>query len=288
MVFANSLRLWLGNSATVFWISAICRRVRRRPEKVVDFRSAIRGSMGDSPGCSGTAYESPSACQGPRGKQRSCTETTFSATGYRKPINRLRTDTSIRMPLGRRGLRQVQDPHLGRSGLLRALPHRQGGAPRPRGGIRRPARPVCRTAGQGTLCPVQRAVAGGGALRALFAQAPRELGGIPRHPDLGPHLDGDRDRQRPRARSVRQRGRRRALPRLREARPRPGRGAVRLLTDEFLHGTALVSRRRCGPPQVRSRSGGNAEFSPSCATAFRATERRVWPETHRPFEGVRP
>ena len=55
----------------------------------------------------------------------------------------------------------------------------------------------------------------------------RELGGIPRYPDLGPELDGDRDRHRPGARSLRQRGRRGALPRLREAGARRGRGAVR-------------------------------------------------------------
>ena len=61
---------------------------------------------------------------------------------------------------------------------------------------------VCRPAGQGSLRRVRGAVAGGGALRALFAQAPRELGGVSRHPDLGPELDGDRDRHRPGARSL--------------------------------------------------------------------------------------
>ena len=91
----------------------------------------------------------------------------------------------LRRPPGRRGLRQVQDAHHRRSGLLRALPRRQGGAPRPRGGIRRQTRPVCRTPGQGPLRPVRRAVARRGPLRALFAQAPRELGGVSRHPRSG-------------------------------------------------------------------------------------------------------
>ena len=123
----------------------------------------------------------------------------------------------LRRPPGRRGLRQVPDAHPRRDGLLRALRRRQGRAPRPRGGIRRQARPVCRTAGQGPLCRMRRAVARRGALRTVFAQAPRELGGIPRHSGLGPHLDGDRDRHGRGPGHLRQRGRRRALPRLREA-----------------------------------------------------------------------
>ena len=81
-------------------MSTICRRVRRRPEKVVDFRSAIRGSMGDSPSCSETAYESPGACQGPRAKGSvRAPKRSFIATGYRQRDNRLRIDTTVRMPL---------------------------------------------------------------------------------------------------------------------------------------------------------------------------------------------
>ena len=45
---ASSLRLPSGKSPTVSWTSAICRRVRRRPEKAVDLRSVIRWSMGRS------------------------------------------------------------------------------------------------------------------------------------------------------------------------------------------------------------------------------------------------
>ena len=122
--------------------------------------------------------------------------------GGRVPGLLRRRPRPLRRPPGRRGLRQVPGSHLRRHGLLRSLRRGQGRAPRPRGGIRRPARPLCRPAGQGALRRLRCAVAGGGALRALFAQAPRELGGVSRHSDLGPELDGDRDRHRPGARPV--------------------------------------------------------------------------------------
>ena len=63
------------------------------------------------------------------------------------------------------------------------------------------------------------------------------------HPGLGPELDGDRAGDRPRARPVRQRGRCCALPRLREAGARRGRGAVRRQPDEFVHRATPVIRR---------------------------------------------
>ena len=44
IVCASSLRLSAGNVATVSWTSAICRRVKRRPKKVVDLRFSMRGS----------------------------------------------------------------------------------------------------------------------------------------------------------------------------------------------------------------------------------------------------
>ena len=55
---------------------------------------------------------------------------------------------------------------------------------------------------RGPLRSVQRAVARRGPLRALFAQAPRELGSVSRHPDLEPELNGDRDCHGPRARPL--------------------------------------------------------------------------------------
>ena len=68
--------------------------------------------------------------------------------------------------------------------------------------IRRQACPLCRSAGQGQVCRVQCALAGGRPLRALFAQAPGELGRVPGHPDLGSRLDGDRDRHGPGSRHL--------------------------------------------------------------------------------------
>ena len=44
IVCPSSLRLSAGNMATVCWTSAICRRVKRRPKKVVDLRFSMRGS----------------------------------------------------------------------------------------------------------------------------------------------------------------------------------------------------------------------------------------------------
>lgn len=68
-------------------------------ERVVDPRSAIRGSMGDSPRCSRTANKSPwafycSVEEGVRGPKHPSGQ---QVTGTR--TNRLRTDTPIRMPL---------------------------------------------------------------------------------------------------------------------------------------------------------------------------------------------
>ncbi len=63
MVLPSPLRLSLGSSATVSWMSAVRRRVRRRPEKVVDLRSVIRRSMAGSRICPTPAYEPASACQ---------------------------------------------------------------------------------------------------------------------------------------------------------------------------------------------------------------------------------
>jgi len=83
-------------------------------------------------------------------------------TSYGKPANgaaecRACCDAArpLRRPPGRRGLHQVQDAHLRRRSLLRALRRGQGRAPRPRprprGGIRSPAPALCRTASQGPL-----------------------------------------------------------------------------------------------------------------------------------------
>ena len=62
-------------------------------------------------------------------------------------------------------------------------------SPRPNAATARqstpPGAPICRSAGQGPLRRMRGAVAGGGALRAVFAQAPRELGGVSRHPRSG-------------------------------------------------------------------------------------------------------
>ena len=44
IVCASSLRLRAGKVATICWTSAICRRVKRRPKKVVDLSFSIRGS----------------------------------------------------------------------------------------------------------------------------------------------------------------------------------------------------------------------------------------------------
>ena len=44
IVCPSSLRLSAGNMATVCWTSAICRRVKRRPKKVVDLRFSMCGS----------------------------------------------------------------------------------------------------------------------------------------------------------------------------------------------------------------------------------------------------
>ncbi len=46
MVWPSSVRLSFGNSPTVSWMSAICRRVRRLPKNVVDLRFSISGSIG--------------------------------------------------------------------------------------------------------------------------------------------------------------------------------------------------------------------------------------------------
>ena len=109
---------------------------------------------------------------------------------------------ALQRPESRRGMRQVPNAHLRRRGLLRALRPGQGRAARPRGRAGRPATALCRPEGEGPMRRLRDAVAGGGALRALFPQAPRGLGGIPRHSDLGPELDGDRNRHRPGARPL--------------------------------------------------------------------------------------
>lgn len=48
-VFASSLRLSDPHCSTISWMAAIRRRVRRRPENVVDLRLLIRGSIGLAP-----------------------------------------------------------------------------------------------------------------------------------------------------------------------------------------------------------------------------------------------
>ena len=85
----------------------------------------------------------------------------------------------LRRPPGRRGLRQVPDAHLWRHGLLCALRRRQGRAPRPRGGIRRPARPVRRNAGPGAVASSARRRRRGwraaSRVRASTAKAPERF-----------------------------------------------------------------------------------------------------------------
>ena len=47
VVLDNSLRLSFGSNATIFWMSANWRNVKRRPRKVVDLRAVIRGAMAE-------------------------------------------------------------------------------------------------------------------------------------------------------------------------------------------------------------------------------------------------
>ena len=132
-------------------------------------------------------------------------------------------EETIRIASCSRRLRQVPDAHLRRRGPVRGLRSCQVRAAGRRGGIRSAATPLCRPARQGPIACMRSALPGGGALRALRAQARREIGDLPRHPDLEPDLDSSRAGERARARAVQQRGRRRALSGLRAARARRGR-----------------------------------------------------------------
>ena len=82
--------------------SAICRRVRRRPEKVVDFRSATRGSIGRCPQRFKDSMENRRELVNPSAQQRYIRATIGHSnqqlTGNAAKL--LQTTTPIRMPLG--------------------------------------------------------------------------------------------------------------------------------------------------------------------------------------------
>ena len=114
-----------------------------------------------------------------------------------RPRGRERRPATAVWRTARRGpLCRVQRPFAG-CGALCALRRRQYCAARPRGGERQPAPALCRTEGAGPLCRLQCAIARYGAVRALLAQAAPASGGVSRHSDMGPELDGDRDCHRP-------------------------------------------------------------------------------------------
>ena len=202
--------------------------------------------------------------------------------GCRVPGLLRRCTRPLRRTPGRRGsASSARRPTWGRDGLLRPLRRRQGRAPRPRGGIRRQACPLCRSAGRGAAASnATRRRRGWRAASPVRASTGRGSGAFRGIPVVGPELDGDRDRHRPRARHLRQRGRRGALPRLREARPRPGRSGDRRLAHELVHGAALVSPR------------GAAGAIPCCAagppTAAVHTYRRQGVRRPGPTEGASP
>ena len=139
-------------------------------------------------------------------------------------------------PPGRRGLRQVPDPHLRRHGLLRAL--------------RSSPRPIVATARRNT--PPSRARYADRRARGRCVECDAPSPGVARcEPCSRRHRESSgafrgipiwdpswtvieiaTGREHG---PYRQRGRRRALPRLREARPRPGRAGERREPDEFVY-----------------------------------------------------
>ena len=95
------------------------------------------------------------------------------------------------------------------------------------------------------------AFAGGQPMRPVRREILSRLGAFPGDAGLGPDLDGDRAGHRARARPVRQRGRRRPLPGLREARPRPGRDSDRRESDGRVHVLVLSPGGACRRPAAR-------------------------------------
>ena len=124
-----------------------------------------------------------------------------------------------------------------------------------------------RTPGPRAVHGVRRAFPGRRKVRSLSRTLVSPVRLFPGHPDLGPELHRDRYRYGSGARPVRQRSRRGALPRLREALTGSGRGGQRYLahiavyvvdmiasTLRFIACPYVLPSRR--PPAYVSPSGG--------------------------------
>ena len=156
----------------------------------------------------------------------------------------------ILRPAPGRALHPVRSAGDRRSLALRSLCRHRGSQPRPGAEERAFAQALRRTEGQGLVYILRGAVPGGQQVRPVRREIVSRLGAFQGHPGLGPDLDGDRGGHRPRARAVRRSGRHCSLSRLREARPRARRGAVRRTVNGLDHRLDL-SRRPAAQPARR-------------------------------------
>ncbi len=225
----------------------VLRILRCREEQVSASRQGGQAGLG------------PPALRESEGPRRMHEMREAGKRGRRVPVLPRCRPGTLPFPPRCRAMRGVLRANLRRRGHVRPVLRRQGGAPQPRGGVRGAAPTVCRPAGPPSLCRLLGALGGSGALRGLRSPARRRLGRVSRHPGLGSDMDGRRAGHRPRARAVRQRGRRRALPGLREAIARRGGGSGRRLANGAPDGPSLGvggcgraalpsrRRRRCRP-----------------------------------------
>ena len=173
----------------------------------------------------------------------------------------------------RRSLRPLRRAGLRRPVALRPLHRHRRGRPVARTQEHAEPQALRRAPRPRPVHVVRSAVPGRVTLRPVRGTVLPWLGPFPGHPGLGPELHRDRDRDGPGARPVRLRGRRVALPSLREARPGPGRGALRLLAHGLVHGLDLTGRRR---------GGGLAAAQPARRSPPFATVRCERALRHRP------
>ena len=180
--------------------------------------------------------EGGTACEPCREARRAGRTPAVGRAADGRPVRPMRRRACVRRRLALRPLRRAGG---------RTLPAQE----------RRQPQALRQATGAGPLHRLRSPIAGGGKVRTLRAPVPRTLGPLPRHPSLaGPvHRHRDRDRRGPR--DLRQHGRSRRLPRLRQAVLRSGRGARRRLADGHLHRIRVTpragaSRRTPEPPEA--------------------------------------
>ena len=149
-----------------------------------------------------------------------------------------RTGTVCRAA-GGQPVRSMRGDHVRRRRALR--PMRRPGGRAPSAKERRQPQTLRRATGAGALHRLRTALAGGGKMRTLRAPVLRTLGPLLRHPHLAGPVHGHRDRDGRGARDVREPGRGRRLPRLRQVVLRSGRGARRRLAHAALHGLVVAA-----------------------------------------------